>query len=84
MQTIIELGLAVAKRRRALALKQGDVAARSGIAQESLSRFEKGRLSEFGTRKLLAVLAVLGMELKFSGLEVSGSLDELRQERGGE
>lgn len=83
MQTLLELGEAVAVRRRSLGLKQGEVAARAGVPQESLSRFERGKLAEFGSRKLLAVLAVLGMELKFVEIGASGSLDELRRERGG-
>ena len=83
MQTVLELGEAVAARRRSLGLKQGDVAVRAGVAQEALSRFERGKLAEFGSRKLMAVLAVLGMELLFAEVGVSGSLDELRRERGG-
>jgi len=83
MQTILELGEAVTVRRRSLGLKQGEVAARAGITQEALSRFERGKTAEFGSRKLLAVLAVLGMELQFTELGWSGSLDELRRERGG-
>jgi transcriptional regulator with XRE-family HTH domain len=84
MQTILELGAAIAERRRSLGLKQGDVAKRAGVAQEALSRFERGRLAEFGSRKLMALLAVLGMELLFVETGLSGSLDELRRERGGE
>lgn len=83
MQTVFELGEAVATRRRALGLKQGDVAAHAGISQESLSRFERGRLAEFGSRKLLAVLAALDMELEFAEVGAAGSLDALRRERGG-
>lgn len=83
MQAVLELGEAVATRRRSLGLKQGDVAARAGVAQAALSRFERGKLAEFGSRKLLAVLAVLGMELQFVEIGASGSLDELRRERGG-
>ena len=78
MQTLQELGEAVAKRRRALGLKQGDVAAQVGIAQETLSHFELGKLPEFGSRKLLAVLAVLGMELLFGEIGAAGSLDAER------
>lgn len=84
MQTLRELGEAVATRRRALDLKQGDVAAQAGIAQETLSRFELGKVSEFGARKLLAVLSVLGMEMKFDEIGAAGSLDELRRERAGQ
>ncbi len=83
MQTIPELGEAVATSRRSLGLKQGEVAALAGVSQEMLSRFENGKSAEFGSRKLLAVLAVLGMELQFIETGASGSLDELRRERGG-
>lgn len=84
MRTVRELGEAVAARRRHLGLKQGDVAARASITQESLSRFERGKLAELGSRKLLAVLAALGMELEFAEVGAAGSLDELRRERGGD
>jgi len=84
MQTVLELGQELATRRRQLGLKQGDVAQRAGISQEMLSRFERGKLAEFGSRKLLAVLAVLGMQLQFEQIGASGSLDELRRERGGD
>jgi Helix-turn-helix. len=81
MQTVFEVGAAVAERRRSLRLKQSDVAAQAGIAPEMLSRFERGKVSEFGTRKLLAVLSVLGMELALTDTRAAGSLDELRRER---
>lgn len=83
MQTLSELGQAAATRRRSRGMKQGVVAANAGISQELLSRFERGRTAEFGSRKLLAVLAVLGLEVAFAETVESGSLDELRRERGG-
>jgi len=83
MQTVLELGSQVAARRRRLGLKQGEVAELAGISQEMLSRFERGKLAEIGSRKLLAVLGVLGMQLHFAEIGASGSLDELRRERGG-
>lgn len=83
MKTLQELGIAVAARRTALGLLQHEVARQAGVTAESLSRFERGRGAEFGSRKLLAVLAVLGMEVQFVPATVSGSLDELRRERGG-
>ncbi len=81
MQTLQELGEAVAARRKQLGLKQGDVAVMAGVTAESLSRFERGRCAEFGTRKLLAVLAVLGAELDVMAQGQAGNLDELRRER---
>jgi len=83
MHTLAELGGAVAARRRALKLHQSEVAARSGLSRESLVRFERGQLTEFGSRKLLAVLALLGMEITFTEVGKSSTLDELRRERGG-
>jgi HTH-type transcriptional regulator/antitoxin HipB len=83
MKTLQELGEAVVATRRELGLKQKDVAAQAGITPESLLRFERGQVSEFGSRKLLAVLAALGMEITFVKTGMSGSLDELRRERGG-
>jgi HTH-type transcriptional regulator/antitoxin HipB len=81
LQTLPELGLAVAQRRKSLGLKQADVAALAGVAAESLSRFERGRSAEFGTRKLLAVLAVLDAELSVTATGQAGNLDSLREER---
>jgi transcriptional regulator with XRE-family HTH domain len=81
VQTLQELGEAVAARRKQLGLKQGDVAVMAGVTAESLSRFERGRSAEFGTRKLLAVLAVLGAELDVMAQGQAGNLDELRRER---
>jgi HTH-type transcriptional regulator/antitoxin HipB len=83
MKFLAEIGQAVAEHRKRLGLRQGQVAAQAGITQELLSRFENGQLSEFGSRKLLAVLAVLGLELNLTKAGTSGSLDELRRERGG-
>jgi transcriptional regulator with XRE-family HTH domain len=83
MQTLAELGEAVVARRKALKLSQSDVASRTGLTRETLVRFERGQLTEFGSRKLLAVLAVLGMEMSFVEVGMSGNLDELRRERGG-
>jgi HTH-type transcriptional regulator / antitoxin HipB len=81
MQTLQDLGQAIAERRRSLGLRQRAVAERAGITAESLSRLERGRSAEFGARKLLAVLAVLGMELDVVLSGQSGNLDELRRER---
>lgn len=82
MQTLAELGLAVAERRRALGMTQIEVAAQAGVASDTLSRFELGKATDFGARKLLAVLAVLGMEMQYSMEGHSGSLDSLAREHG--
>jgi transcriptional regulator with XRE-family HTH domain len=81
MKTLQDLGESIAARRKQLGLQQREVAALAGITAESLSRFERGRSAEFGARKLLAVLAVLGAELDVMTQGQSGNLDELRRER---
>jgi len=83
MRTLAELGEAVAAKRKGLKLNQNEVASRTGLTRETLVRFERGQLTEFGSRKLLAVLAVLGLEISFTEVGKSGTLDELRRERGG-
>lgn len=83
MKTLADLGLAVAARRRQLRLSQKTLARQAGITPESVSRFERGRATELGSRKLLALLAVLGMEIEFIEVGAAGSLDELRRERAG-
>jgi len=83
MRDLRELGEAVAARRKARHLTQGELAHQTGVSRESLARFERGLLTEFGSRKLLAVLAALGLEMTFIEVGSSGSLDELRRERGG-
>jgi HTH-type transcriptional regulator/antitoxin HipB len=82
MQSLAELGLAVALRRKSLGLRQHQVALHSGISADSLSRFERGAGPEFGARKLLQILAVLGMEMQFSEIGQADTLDDLRKERG--
>jgi HTH-type transcriptional regulator/antitoxin HipB len=83
MQTLAELGQAVLARRKSLRLNQREVSLRSGITRELLVRFERGQVSDFGARKLLAILAVLGLEMSFTEVGASGTLDELRRERSG-
>ena len=81
MKTLQDLGESIAGRRKQLGLQQREVASLAGITAESLSRFERGRSAEFGARKLLAVLAVLGAELEVVNEGQAGNLDELRLER---
>lgn len=82
MDSLYELGSAVAAARKAKGLKQGSVAEQAGVSVASLSRFERGAGVEFGVRKLMQVLAVLGLTLDLKEVGTRGSLDDLRKERG--
>ena len=83
MKTTAEIGLRLALRRKQLGIKQKDLAAAAGIPGASLSRLENGRLPEFGVRKLISLLTVLGLELEMRPTDAAGNLDELRKELGG-
>jgi transcriptional regulator with XRE-family HTH domain len=83
MKTTAEIGRLLAQRRKKLAIKQQDLAASAGIPVASLSRLENGRLPEFGVRKLISLLTVLGLELDVRPANAAGNLDELRKELGG-
>jgi HTH-type transcriptional regulator/antitoxin HipB len=83
MKTTAEIGSRLALRRKQLGIKQKDLAAAAGIPGASLSRLENGRLPEFGVRKLISLLAVLGLELEMRPTDAAGNLDELRKELGG-
>ena len=83
MKTTAEIGHRLALRRKQLGIKQKDLAAAADIPGASLSRLENGRLPEFGVRKLMSLLTVLGLELEMCPTDAAGNLDELRKELGG-
>jgi HTH-type transcriptional regulator / antitoxin HipB len=66
-----ELGLEVARVRREKGLSQRDLAKLSSLAQSTLARLETGNLNEFGSRKLLRLLEVLGCGLVVTPLHSS-------------
>jgi predicted XRE-type DNA-binding protein len=83
MKTTSEIGQVLAHQRKKLAIKQKDLAVSARIPGASLSRLENGRLPEFGVRKLMSLLTVLGLELDVRPAKAAGNLDELRTELGG-
>jgi transcriptional regulator with XRE-family HTH domain len=66
MKNLPELGRALAELRRQRGLTQAELATQAGLQQSSLSRFEAGRVGEFGSRKLLRLLELLGAEISFT------------------
>lgn len=79
-----ELGLEVARLRRERDLSQRELGKLSGLAQSTLARLETGQLSEFGSRKLLRLLEVLGSGLSVAPLHRPGAnftLDDALAER---
>lgn len=81
MNSFLDLGREIAKARRGRHLTQADTAQRAGIALSTLARFEAGLATEFGLRKFLAVLDVLGCELRLAPRGHARTLDDVLAER---
>ncbi|QHE83577.1 helix-turn-helix domain-containing protein [Hydrogenophaga sp. BPS33] len=82
MKNLPDVGLALAQLRKQRGLTQTELARLSGMGQSTLARFEKGGVAEFGSRKLLRLLEVLGHELSFTPMERSSfTLDDALAQR---
>jgi transcriptional regulator with XRE-family HTH domain len=76
-----ELGQEVARLRREKRLTQKELGALAGLAQSTVARFETGQVAEFGSRKLLRVLEVLGHGLATVPLTRRFTLDDALREK---
>lgn len=81
MDSLHSLGRAVAQLRQARGMTQKQLAALSGLGPSTLARFETGGVAEFGSRKLLRLLEVLGHELSVTPKRSSFTLDDALAER---
>lgn len=81
MTNLPELGRAVAQLRKQRHMTQKQLAALSGLGLSTLARFETGGVAEFGSRKLLRLLEVLGHEMSFSPERRGFTLDDALAER---
>ena len=81
MNDLPELGLEVARLRKERGMTQRTLASLCGTGQSTLARFETGGVAEFGSRKLLRLLEVLGHELAFVPAKRSFTLDDALEER---
>lgn len=81
MDSLYSLGRAVAQLRHERGMTQKQLAALCGLGQSTLARFETGGVAEFGSRKLLRLLEVLGHELTFTPKSSSFTLDDALAER---
>jgi transcriptional regulator with XRE-family HTH domain len=75
------LGVAVAQARKDRGMTQSQLASVAGLAQSTLARFETGKVGEFGSRKLLRLLEILGLELSFVPVSQTFTLDDALKER---
>lgn len=81
MKTLPDLGRAVAQLRKEHLLTQKQLATLAGMGQSTLARFETGGVAEFGSRKLLRLLEVLGHEMSYMPMNRGFTLDDALAER---
>lgn len=84
MKTLAELGAEFQALRKATGLTQVETAHRVGMRQEALSRFERGRGSDFSAAKLLRLAQALGRDLHFGPANKRPTLDDVLAERRAE
>lgn len=81
LSSLADLGQEVARLRKAKGLTQKQLGALTGLGQSTLARFETGQVSEFGSRKLLRLLEVLGYGLTVAPAQQSFTLDDALEQR---
>ena len=84
LSSLADLGREVARLRKAKGLTQKELGALTGMGQSTLARFETGRVAEFGARKLLRLLEVLGHGLAVTAERPQFTLDDALHARRSE
>jgi HTH-type transcriptional regulator/antitoxin HipB len=82
--SLADLGREVARLRKAKGLTQKELGALVGMGQSTLARFETGNVAEFGSRKLLRLLEVMGHGLAVTEERPPFTLDDALRERRSE
>ena len=81
MKTLPDLGVQFQSIRKQSGMTQQEVAQAVGLRQEALSRFERGRGSDFSLAKMLRLAQVLGYDLDIVSAQRHPTLDDVLQER---
>ena len=81
MNNLLDLGQELARLRTERGMTQKHLASLSGMGQSTLARFETGGVAEFGSRKLLRLLEVLGHEMTYVPMNRTFTLDDALAER---
>lgn len=78
---IDEIGFFIRDARKSQKLSQAAVGRLLGMSRATISGIETGAVSEIGARKLMALCAVLGLELTVGPKRNRPSLQELIEEQ---
>lgn len=81
MSTLPDLGKRFQTLRKAAGKTQTQIAQITGMRQEALSRFERGRSNDFSLGKMLRLLQALEMEMNFQPVTARPTLDSVLDER---
>lgn len=81
LTNLADLGAEVARLRKAKGWTQKELGAMASMGQSTLARFETGQVAEFGSRKLLRLLEVLGRSLVTADASQPFTLDDALQQR---
>lgn len=81
MNDLRALGSEIARLRKERGFTQTQLATLAGMGQSTLARFETGGVAEFGSRKLLRLLEVLGYEMRYAPASSSFTLDDALAQR---
>jgi len=77
------LGTAIEAARKQAGLTQQALAQSLHMSRATLSGIENGTVPEIGIRKVIAICAMLGLELVARPAQARPTLEELRDERRG-
>jgi transcriptional regulator with XRE-family HTH domain len=81
MLALSSIGEQIAARRRSMGLTQAALAKRAGVGHSTLDALENGRLGELGLKRIVRLLAALGLELKIEEATARRpTLEELMEE----
>lgn len=75
-----EIGTAVRAARAQRKLSQEQVGKMLGMSRATISGIETGKVAEVGVRKLMALCALLGLEVSVGARRAYPTLQELRKE----
>jgi transcriptional regulator with XRE-family HTH domain len=83
MLALEEVSRQVVSKRKAMGLRQAELALASRVSLPTLKALEQGRTTELGFSKVVRILAALGLELELQeGHLGRPTLDDLRNETG--
>ena len=81
MHTVTDMGQKVQEARKSAALTQQQLAARVGMRQAALSRFERGRGNDFSLARFLRLAQALGYNVALVSADRKPTLHDVLEER---